>query len=735
MKKRIFVIFLAVTLISTTVFGAEQIDLTISSTEEQQQIQVPVDTTNYAIEAVNQIKRPDQSIYSHPGNMAEILGVGEGNHIIMKYKGNETIDIALEGPLYRISPVYADRIIKKDGIWGVEREIGKILFDGSEDWKLEDDYRMANNKSTLFSLDPDVKIKLNDGMSTHFQVIDGIHKSAITAEGITMMPEKWYARVSNVRNIKSVEVWQKYLADQASNNTPVTLFYILPEAQFEPLEKAIQTKLDSLDRSEIRYTEGVQPKIVELNPQGVYHPFLSSNTWRNDENLKKTVDMIKDIKIYNATADDLFVLSRFQVNDLGECIIEIGKVDTEDEKKAVTTVCSAKFSLLDMNMTADKLTEIALEPVEPSSISASVFINFSRFKMPIASYKDMTYEEAGLVPNILMKKEMVLPINIPVVEGSEYRIYFNNTVMNGDISKFDKVIAQEGHKEVTIEEKYLKVLPDKDSATWRQNLTLTAASDTLPDVSKASTKFITVPKDAGKGLTKTILFLGDSIIGQDYYTQSVAELFEEDEMDVELIGTKGSEGVFHEGRGGWSSYDYCNEEIRYGEKNPFLKDGKFDFSYYMEQNKFEKVDMVVLNLGINDLNQPGHNSHEEIISNFNKIIKSIQKFNPDAKILIGLPTMPFAKDATVSAKNTRLNFIKTLNDSFGKSEEEGLFLIPLYVNIDPFTDYKFEASNPNGSLDVTDTSHPAISGYQRLAEGSFNLIKYVQWLEESSKAQ
>ena len=121
---------------------------------------------------------------------------------------------------------------------------------------------------------------------------------------------------------------------------------------------------------------------------------------------------------------------------------------------------------------------------------------------------------------------------------------------------------------------------------------------------KASTEIIKVKKQSGAGLEKTVLFLGDSLINENAYTNCVLELFKNDDMNIKLIGTRGTEQNKHEGRGGWSAYDYCNETTKYGFTNPFLNNGKFDFSYYMKNNGYDNIDYVVVSIGLqmNDKN-------------------------------------------------------------------------------------------------------------------------------------
>ena len=86
-------------------------------------------------------------------------------------------------------------------------------------------------------------------------------------------------------------------------------------------------------------------------------------------------------------------------------------------------------------------------------------------------------------------------------------------------------------------------------------------------------------------------------------------------------------------------------------------------------------------------------------------------------------------------KNTRLNFIKTLEEKYGNEEENSIFLVPLYLNLDPYSDYKFveqvqSYNNSNTQMVVSDATHPALSGYEKIAYTTYCYMKYAASLEQ-----
>ncbi len=65
--------------------------------------------------------------------------------------------------------------------------------------------------------------------------------------------------------------------------------------------------------------------------------------------------------------------------------------------------------------------------------------------------------------------------------------------------------------------------------------------------------------DSGAGITRNVLIVGDSTIANGSVSTSLASVFSADPMNINLIGTRGSQVVKHEGRGGWTTADYYGQ--------------------------------------------------------------------------------------------------------------------------------------------------------------------------------
>jgi hypothetical protein len=89
------------------------------------------------------------------------------------------------------------------------------------------------------------------------------------------------------------------------------------------------------------------------------------------------------------------------------------------------------------------------------------------------------------------------------------------------------------------------------------------------------------------------------------------------------------------------------------------------------------------------------------------------------------------------ALNNGLFANKKLIEEYDNRESEKLYLVPVYLNVDPDHDYPYEtvnisARNTAFTMDVcTDTVHPSTIGYNKIADVIYSYIKYFGRLDES----
>lgn len=197
-----------------------------------------------------------------------MLELGSTKSLYESYK-EQLIIIPLTQPLRSVGSVY-DRVVKKAGVWGVDRKFASVVFDGSDD---EGWFIAATNTTGVnrFGITPTNKIKpvanndtvghvLCDKLQTvtagqTYNLVNGIALN--TTEIIYLYYEsvKGYTR-------------QEFMTWLTIN--PLTVIYELATPTFEPFAQSVQDKLNALQTyqgvTNIFTTDTLQPNmIVEYN--------------------------------------------------------------------------------------------------------------------------------------------------------------------------------------------------------------------------------------------------------------------------------------------------------------------------------------------------------------------------------------------------------------------------------------------------------------------------------------
>lgn len=631
----------------------------------------------------------------NPWNTITIKGVGEGN-LIKLYTPYKTIELPLNSPLYKITDFYCDKITNIDGVWGVERNVTVKTFNGDEDWELFKKQSFQNTKTVIFSCKNNESVGIRNGYCTHFDVNTYSSQQSNVYDGISIVNDDILMRFMNVRNVKTVDELKKYLKTQYDNKTPVKLYYVSPTPKFEPFDEKIQTALNAAVNGNIGYTDVNISSIkgdtdIKINTQ----LFATSTT--GNEVMDRFISAVDSVEILNSNGNtNFFIDGIYPTNDGFQL-----KIKDNNEN-----IYTGKCFYLNGDFISSKPTELIIEGENSTAIR--LMVHLSQIQLPKANLTGFSFAKTGILNSCIADKQLILPSVIPVIQGTA--LDFNNALLHGNIFSADKIIIKDDNGTVLSSN-------GKLTATTEGNLNVF-----LNGKFAASTKINFTNNIEEKA---TILFMGDSLLNQNYYTQYFVEMFNEGQ--VSLLGTRGNEGSKHEGRGGWSAYDYCNVSTKYGFSNPFLNNGEFDFDYYMQSNKYKDVNYVVISLGINDINLVGHNTYAEILNYFDKITDNIHSYNPNIKIIINTPLMPFSTEETAYAKDKRLGFTKTLTNHYANTD---VYISPAYLTLSSYYDFKFvqpliNEDNQNAAMIVTDTTHPNLGGYKNLASASYSAIGFL----------
>lgn len=105
---------------------------------------------------------------------------------------------------------------------------------------------------------------------------------------------------------------------------------------------------------------------------------------------------------------------------------------------------------------------------------------------------------------------------------------------------------------------------------------------------------------------RNIMLLGDSMFDNEYVPAAVDAIGSSwtNTGNVYLLGSRewSATTPCHEGRAGWSWYNYVNSDSYKGLNNPFRKNGKLDLHNYAVVNNIFSIDYIFFCLGTNDVN-------------------------------------------------------------------------------------------------------------------------------------
>ncbi|MDD2708958.1 MAG: SGNH/GDSL hydrolase family protein [Verrucomicrobiae bacterium] len=351
-----------------------------------------------------------------------------------------------------------------------------------------------------------------------------------------------------------------------------------------------------------------------------------------------------------------------------------------------------------------------------------------------------------------------LPREIHAVPGVEMNVYFDNIVLAPNIRGclFD-VDCKFGRHD---QDRWTYVPEDKDAGNFPLTVKVFDTNERL--LAEATTTVYVPPKDAGKDQALTLLMVGDSLTAASVYPAELHRMLSMPENPkVTFIGSHSGrgrppgEGVpLHEGYGGWAWSTFC---AKYDKKAPtppgtspfvFLKDGKpgLDFKAYCDRkNNGKAPDYITVFLGTNDTFGAKDATIEQTIDKMfqyaDTLIAEFRKVGPKTKIGIALVHPPCASQDgfgnNYKCGQTRWQYrknqhraVERLLEKFAGREKEGLFIIPLNVNLDCANNYPKEekpvnARNPRKIMRDCNGVHPATEGYNQIADSFYCWLKYM----------
>lgn len=334
----------------------------------------------------------------------------------------------------------------------------------------------------------------------------------------------------------------------------------------------------------------------------------------------------------------------------------------------------------------------------------------------------------------LNSEEFVLPKKLYGCVDQEYNVYYENILKYSDKNTFAGCDISGNLANC---ERLADRLIWKPQSTGQTDITINLYKDNWNDLIKSKNiKMVASPKITGSSTVSTIV-IGDSKIAFGQTVRYLSQLFENDQMTLNLLGSRydnndtGDPTFRHDGFGGWTTFNFVHSPSVNGVTNPFYNPSTqiYDFSYYMTNQGYNAVDYVFILLGTNDF----YTSASDIISDTNIMINSIKSFSTDIKIIIGLNEGDYFPKKEWRTRNIKfLDFNKAKIQAY-EDTITNVYVIPLYINIDLYQDYPLQNVPLSQADEMTNSGktrvycadgiHQNNVGFYKMAQTLYGFIK------------
>lgn len=462
-----------------------------------------------------------------------------------------------------------------------------------------------------------------------------------------------------------------------------------------------------------------------------FQPYATLKAENDGNSLNYIRKAFKRINLYGADPNKKYSIREIVRQSNLWCLRIAEVTDTANVKM----VCELNVSNL---VETGATQEVTVSEYNSSGIYAKILIDWSQILLN-SNWWNMFFNSTGIhtlcyLPTDLgITYDMLLPKKIYTLLGKEMNIYLDNIFNSEDIKDF-YINVNSGMTGLKLQNERLNIVPTA-AGNNNADFILTKNKTTLKTL---STSIIT--KDGatvGAGLSKKCLFIGESTTEQLYYLQELKNLFDNDPagMRIQLLGTRGTAPILHEGRSGWSYTDYTTLANKSGVTNAFWDGTQFNFSNYMTTSGLAVPNYVFICLGINGAGT----DMATVQAKYDIMVNSIKAYNSNIKIGIMVTIPPaytqdgFGKQTGLGAKRVgqkpyAFSVAKQLLTGYEGRESENIYIVPTNVNLDTINNFPTEivAANSrttNTIVRQTDHVHPASSGYYQISDTLYYFMK------------
>ncbi|MDN5565901.1 MAG: SGNH/GDSL hydrolase family protein [Psychrobacter sp.] len=333
--------------------------------------------------------------------------------------------------------------------------------------------------------------------------------------------------------------------------------------------------------------------------------------------------------------------------------------------------------------------------------------------------------------------EILLPPTVYAVQGIESNLYLKHMV-NVDWTIYDYSTTQVSAQRGLMKNRYR--IDTVSRPVGVTDLTLSIHDKrSHKSLATAATKLTMVDPAKNTGVTKKVLVIGDSWISNNVVTQTILDNAAANVTKVTLLGTLGNAPNKHEGRSGWTVARYHTNDAA----NKFWNSAtsKFDFGNYLTVNSIATPDVVLIQLGINDVvNQWNDDAVLAIVATaktqIDAMITSIHAVNTSIKVVFCVPPTQGNQDSyrtsSLTAWRAHINmylWAKEMFAHFKNREANNTYVLGTGFNLDtennfPVLEEQINARNAKTHFMQNNQFHPANSGYQQIGDVMFTFVKW-----------
>ena len=242
---------------------------------------------------------------------------------------------------------------------------------------------------------------------------------------------------------------------------------------------------------------------------------------------------------------------------------------------------------------------------------------------------------------------------------------------------------------------------------------------------------------------KKVLCIGDSLTYGGKYLAQYRQLYKDDVLNIDFVGTIGQgtdASPLREGRSQWNTKAYCTQSSFAGATNAFMNPStnKFDFPYYCSHNNINP-DIVCIFLGTNELTVQVSGSYPTLAESeqyYAEMIASIRRYSATIPIVVWwcpIPCQINGGGGVTMGKKNRMNVGDMLRRNYttiSGTEHvsvNGVYILPIYAIISD-SDYTINdivLSDAETVKSCADSLHPTDVGHKKIAIALHGMLKYL----------